>query len=111
MLIPQYSLRWMLAVTSVLAVVFLIFAQAVRGSSWAVGVSLALVVLAGTMLVHGLLFFLVWVFALIGQRRQQRRQASKRPAGNQGADSPFASPLASQAPPTTVTAGAEEQML
>jgi hypothetical protein len=109
MLIPQFSLRWMLAATSVLAVVFLVFAQAVRGSSWAVGVSVATLLLAGTMLVHGLLFFLVWLFSLIGERRQQRRQAGTLASVQHRATSPFAAPLANaeQPAPTPVRAETE----
>jgi hypothetical protein len=41
MLIPRFSLRWLLAVTSASGVFFLIVAQAVRGSSWARGICLA----------------------------------------------------------------------
>ena len=40
-LIPQFSIRWLLLVTAVCAGVFSIFGLAVRGSHWAAGVSIA----------------------------------------------------------------------
>jgi hypothetical protein len=101
MLIPQFSLRWLLTVTGMLAVVFLIFAQAAQGHGWAVGVSLAVCMLVAVMLVHGLLFFLVWVFAEYWQRRWRR----PLPVVNlidENAPSPFASPFASPASPMEI---------
>lgn len=99
----------MLAATSVLAVVFLVFAQAVRGSSWAVGVSVAVVLLAGTMLVHGLLFFLVWLFSQLTEHRQQRRQPVAAASVPQVATSPFAAPLSDEVAPAPATAHAEPE--
>ena len=90
MLIPQFSLRWLLAVTTISAVVFLIFAQAVQGSGWAVGVSLAVVMLALVFGAYATLFFGVWVFSLIFSGRRSR----PRSAGVEPGDlSPFALPV------------------
>ncbi len=71
MLIPQFSIRWLLAVTAVFAAICSIFGLAFRQnpSQWAVGVSIALVSLAILLLVHAFVFWLVWVFSItIGQR-------------------------------------------
>jgi hypothetical protein len=92
MLIPQFSLRWMLAVTTVLAVVFLIVAQAVQGAAWAVGVSFAVFALVAAMLVYAALFFLVWVFSVLFATRPRSPQyplVDPLDAGNSPA-SPFA---------------------
>ena len=65
MLIPQFSLRWLLAVTTACAVAFSVFGLALRGSPWAQGVSIAIVALAVVLLVHAFLFTLLWVFSVI----------------------------------------------
>jgi hypothetical protein len=110
MLIPQFSLRWMLAVTTVLAVVFLIVAQAVQGAAWAVGVSFGVFALVAAMLVFAGLFFLVWVFSVLFAPRSSPRQyplVDPLDADNSSA-SPFAatSPLARpSSPPSSSSAG------
>ncbi|MHC4177172.1 MAG: hypothetical protein ACYSWU_06680 [Planctomycetota bacterium] len=93
MLIPQYTLRRLLAVAAVCCVVvFPIFAMAVqeyragymamqefrpgfmpvqefqagnRGSCWATGVSIAILSLVVVLLVHSLLFALLWAFSVV----------------------------------------------
>lgn len=52
MLIPRFSLRWLLAVTSASGVFFLVVAQAVRGSSWARGVCVAALYLVVCLLFY-----------------------------------------------------------
>jgi hypothetical protein len=64
MVIPQYSIRWLLGVTAVCAVVFAFFGAAVRGHLWAVGVSVAVGSLAAAMFAYAGLFTLVWLFSL-----------------------------------------------
>jgi hypothetical protein len=71
MLIPQFSLRWLLAFTAVCAVVFSIAGLAIRGHGWAIGVSVAVGALAVTMLVHAAVFGLVWLFSLISTGRSR----------------------------------------
>jgi hypothetical protein len=82
MVIPQFSLRWILAVTAVCAVFSLILAAAVRGSPWAIALSIAVASLAITLAFHGAVFFGVWLFSLIVP---DRRRTTGGPA-----DSPFA---------------------
>lgn len=89
MLIPQFSIRWLLGVTALCAVAFSIVALAVRGQQWAIGVSAALLALVVLALVHAGLFCLVWVFAgLIGRSGKQGEPVS----------SPFAAPAALAGP-------------
>jgi type VI protein secretion system component VasK len=87
MLIPQFSLRWMLAVVTVLAVVFLIVSRAAQGSAWAVGVSAAVMMVAFVAVVHLGLFFLVWLVSLFSVRRQARSTSMRMAAPR--AASPF----------------------
>ncbi|MCX7425423.1 MAG: hypothetical protein NTW96_07340 [Planctomycetia bacterium] len=67
-LIPQYSIRWLLAVTACCAVLFSIMGLAVRGSQWAMAVSIGAGALVLMMTVYAMLFGLVWAFSLIGHR-------------------------------------------
>lgn len=94
MLIPQFSLRWVLAAMTVLAVVSLFLGQAARGQPWAVGVSAAVVMLAAVGVVHGLLFFVVWAFSVIFSRRRKPR-APFAPASA----APFAQQTVLEQPP------------
>jgi hypothetical protein len=63
MLIPQYSLRWLLGATTVCAMACSVFAMALRGSLLAAAVSMAIVALVAMELVHVVLFVLVWLFS------------------------------------------------
>lgn len=76
MLIPQFSLRWLLAVTTVAAVVFSIVALGVRGHYWAAAVSVALLALAILLGIYGLMFAAVWAFSVATARRRNRRAGS-----------------------------------
>ena len=72
MLIPQYTIRWLLAVMAACAVVFSIFVLAVRGSPWArgvaQGVSVAILSLVIVLLVHAFVFTLLWLFSVVTSR-------------------------------------------
>lgn len=81
MLIPQFSLRAILAATAVCGVFSLIGAAAIRGSPAAAAVSLALFALVFMLAVHGLVFFAVWFFSLVlPGRRTQAGQSPFAPA-------------------------------
>ena len=73
-LIPQFSLRLILAITAVLAVVSFIGAQAMRGAPWAAGVSLGLGALALAFGVYMALFAAAWLAARIGSVRRRRKE-------------------------------------
>ncbi len=101
MLIPQFTIRWLLGVTAVLAVMFTIVGLAVRGSAWAQGISAAFAALTVAMLVYALLFAVVWLLAeakaALGKRETGQSPFRPEPAGQgpltgdgQG-DSPFLS--------------------
>ncbi len=83
MLIPQFSLRWLLALTTVCAVVFSIVGLAVRGSQWAAAVSVGIGSLVLAVVIYGLVFALVWVFSVV------MSALGRRWAGSAG--SPFGS--------------------
>jgi hypothetical protein len=67
MLIPRFSLRWLLVLTTVCAVFFLIMRWANQGSHWAVGIVTGVTALALAVLVHAAIFALAFVLSwLIG---------------------------------------------
>jgi hypothetical protein len=84
MLAPQFSLRSIMAAMVVCGFVSLIGAAALRGTPWAIAVIIALGALALIVAVHGLMFFVMWVFSLIVPRRR-----SSVPGTSPFAPSPF----------------------
>ena len=83
MLIPRYSLRWLLGLMTFSAGVSLILAYAVRGQAWAIGVTSALWSLAVVGLFYVGAFLVAW---LIAQALNARRGGLPTAAGG----SPFA---------------------
>jgi len=76
MLIPQFSIRWLLALTAVCAVIFSIVGLAVRGSEWAAGVSIGIGSLVILGMVYGTLFAVVWLFSVVTSSLGGRRARS-----------------------------------
>ncbi|HEV3341296.1 MAG TPA: hypothetical protein VG125_13090 [Pirellulales bacterium] len=65
MLLPQFSLRSILAVTAVCGIVSLVGAAALRGAPWGAAVIISIAALAAILAVHGLMFFVVWLLSLV----------------------------------------------
>jgi hypothetical protein len=82
MLIPQFSLRWIMALTAACAVFSLILAAAVHGSPWAIALSVGVASIVVTVAVHGATFFGVWLFSLLLPGRRYAKAVL--------AESPFA---------------------
>lgn len=102
MLIPQYSIRWLLMLTAACATAFSVFGLAVRGSHWAQGVSIAVVSLVVVLLIHALVFTLVWAFSLVIS------QSGRRPSGF--GRSPFAPSPVAPGPTAHAAAASDEQI-
>ena len=80
MLIPQYSIRWMLMLTAVCGAIFSVFGLAVRGNMAALGVSLAIVALVLALLANAAMFALVWLFSVVTDpMRRQPTVAGQSP--------------------------------
>jgi hypothetical protein len=73
MLIPQFSLRWLLAITTIAALVFSIVALAVHGSRWAEAVSIGMFALVLLAVIHVVFFVVVWSISTAAQRRRSGR--------------------------------------
>jgi len=65
MLIPRFSIRWLLAMTTACAVFFAIVASAVRGQIWAVAISVSVASLAVAFLLYAIFFLFAWWVSLI----------------------------------------------
>jgi hypothetical protein len=90
MLIPQFTLRRLLALTAVCGGVFLVLSQAVAGSAWAIGVSVAIGSLVAVFAAYAAVFGGVWILTLLPLGRDRRRQAgSPFAAADRPATSPF----------------------
>jgi hypothetical protein len=63
MLMPRFTIRTLLALLTLCACGFVLIGTAFRGQYWAWGVTIALVTLVATTLVHGALFGIVWLFS------------------------------------------------
>jgi hypothetical protein len=83
MILPQYSLRKLLASMVGFALFCLVVSWGVRGSSWAFGVAIAGLSIVVALLVQALGFWLVWLFATVTAKYLGKRAAS---AGQQSAN-------------------------
>ena len=73
MILPQYSLRKLLAMMVGFALFCLVVSWGVRGNSWAYGAALAGMSIAVALVVQALLFWLVWLFATAFDTFRKRR--------------------------------------
>jgi hypothetical protein len=74
MLLPRYTIRTILAVTTLCAVVFLLVGTAYRGQTWAWGATIGVLSLAVTALVHAVhsvCFGIVWCFAQLSNGKRE----------------------------------------
>jgi hypothetical protein len=83
MLIPRFSLRLLLGVTTVCALFFLVVNFAFRGEYWAIAVAVAVAGLVTTMLVHVVVFASAWSLAA-GWAILFRRPVAKSPFATSG---------------------------
>ena len=65
MLIPRYSMRWLLLATTVFAGYSLLVSVAIRGQSWAAGIAIALGSLFLVMFVHAMFFLVSFMLASV----------------------------------------------
>jgi len=72
-LVPQFTLRWLLGLTTVCAFLFAIVGLAARGHAWAIGISAGLGTVVFMAVIYALLFGCVWVAASILARRRAKK--------------------------------------
>jgi len=106
MLIPRYSLRWLLGLTTFAAVVSFVLSYAVRGHAWAIGVAAGLWSLVAVGLAYIAAFLVAWFIAqaTIATRTRHSVAASSPFAKQPEGDMPFGpvhQPTAENPPPIT----------
>lgn len=65
MLLPRFTIRTILVVVTICALAFVVAGMAVRGEQWAWGVTIALISLGVTGIVHAAWFGIVRAFARV----------------------------------------------
>ncbi len=73
MLLPRFTIRALLVLITICAVVFVIAGMAIRGQHWAAGVTIGLLSLAFTALVHAAWFGVAWLFSLLPPKRRNQK--------------------------------------
>jgi hypothetical protein len=82
MLIPRFTIRWLLGLTAVCSVFFLVLASALRGQLWAMALSIAITSAVVAFLCYAALFGVAYALAaLFGAVRSQPRGGSPFAAG------------------------------
>jgi hypothetical protein len=101
-LVPRFTIRTLLAMITLCAIVFVMIGTATRGQYWAWGVTIGLVSVIITALAHAAWFGIVWMFMRISHGQSEPFQSVARDAGPTpvlkaaGAGSDFFPPRASQ---------------
>ncbi len=91
MLIPRYSLRWLLGLTTVSAGISLVLSYAVRGHAWAIGITAGLWTFVAVAVLFVTAFLCAWLIDRVGSTTKTGG-AGRSPFGPQAAaDAPFAS--------------------
>jgi hypothetical protein len=71
MLLPRFTIRALLVILTICAFVFVIAGMAVRGQHWAWGITIGIVSVAFTLLIHAAWFGAVWALARLQSRKQE----------------------------------------
>ncbi len=88
MLIPRFSVRWLLGLTTFSALVSLVLSYAVRGQPWALGITAGLWCLVVVFVLHVASFLAAWLLSQAWTNTHSRTAAAKSQAD--AGDNPFA---------------------
>lgn len=66
MLIPRFSLRQLLVITTASAIFCYVIAMATRGHQWAIVMSIAVSSVLLALIIHAVLFAIAWMLTLMG---------------------------------------------
>ena len=82
MLIPRFTIRWLLGLTAICSVFFLVLASAIRGQLWAIALSIAVASAVVAFLCYAAFFGVAYIMASVfGLVRTQPRGGSPFAAG------------------------------
>jgi hypothetical protein len=79
MLIPRYSIRWLLGLMTFSAGVSLVLSYAVRGQAWAIGVASALWTFVILALFYVVAFLCAWLIDRVATSLRSRRHTTGSP--------------------------------
>jgi hypothetical protein len=80
-LVPRFTIRTLLAMITLAAIVFVMIGTATRGQYWAWGVTIGLVSVIVTALAHAAWFGIVWMFMRISHGQSEPFESAVRDAG------------------------------
>lgn len=93
MIIPRFTLRWLLALVTVCGGVSLILSYAFQGSAWAIGLLVGLGSLLLVLVLHASAYSVAWLLTQFSYMATGRSASSAGGADSPfGGDSPFAPP-------------------
>jgi hypothetical protein len=93
MLIPQFSLRWLLALTALCAGVSLVLSLAIRGQTWAMGAAAALGGVVSLAALYVIAFLSAWLISQLAAGLFRRPPMGQSPFANVPlAEAPFGGP-------------------
>jgi hypothetical protein len=92
MLIPRFTLRLLLAVTTASGVFFFVVMQATRSHAWAIAITAAVAGLLATLVFHALWFLVAWLLTICWQL-VCRRPATHSPFATAGPPSQIIPPV------------------
>jgi hypothetical protein len=72
MIVPRFTIRTLLLILTVGALVSIIAGFAIRGQQWAWGITIGLLSLAFTALVHAAWFGVVWIISRVSSQQQEK---------------------------------------
>jgi hypothetical protein len=72
MILPRFTIRALMVIITVCAFVFVIAGMAVRGQHWAWGITIGILSVAFTLVVHAAWFGAVWTLAQMQSRKQEK---------------------------------------
>ncbi len=77
MLIPRFTIRWLLLLTTVCGFFFFVLAAAVRGSAWAGAISIAVAGLVAAFILYAAFFGFAYILAsLFGLARNRSTEGT-----------------------------------
>ena len=102
MIIPRYSLRWLLALITVCGCLSLVLSYAFQGHAWAIGFAAGLGSLAAIAGLHAAAFSVAWLLSQLAYIAGGSKSAGGGQSPFAGGGSPLAPPQAGDPEPPAI---------
>ena len=80
MVLPQFSIKTLIGITAGVAVMALIASWGGQGTAWAIGATIAVIMVVFTLLIHASLFGLMWLLAPIVDKSAKAARSTVKPS-------------------------------